>query len=335
SLLFLLAPDVYANLVTEWDQAGLGDQVKRRSERTVLVNQSIGIHPHAGDGPVGLTLTYKVAAEIGRLGDNVQQLRQEITQDPILRLIAGRPHRFHTVSAHTRWASVGAITIANCHPVDNATIGNACAKKGMIHACLNGDIDNYLALKKQWEQNGEPIPEEISTDTKIIPLQIEHHLRQGHTVTESFRRAVSDFEGSHAIAMHTDLVPGRFFLAQRGSGQAVFVGLAEDHYLPTSEVYGFVEQTAKFIKLNGEKVVQGQSGPTQGQIFILDQNGAGGLEGIRAMCYDGTPIPLGSENIQHTQITSRDIDRQEFPHYFLKEISEATLSVARTLQNRW
>ncbi len=335
SLLFLLAPDVHAQLVTEWTQAGLGDQVTQRSERAVLVNQSIGIHAQDGGGPVGLTLTYKVAAEIGCLGDNVQRLRQEIAQDPVLRLIARRPHLFHTVSAHTRWASVGAITIANCHPVDNATVGHSCARKGMIHACLNGDIDNYLALKKKWEQNGEPIPEEITTDTKIIPLQIERHLSQGHTVSEAFRRAVSDFEGSHAIAMHTDLAPGKFFLAQKGSGQAVFVGLAEDHYLPTSEVYGFVEQTSRFIKLNGEKVVQGQSGPTQGQIFILDQTAAGGLEGIRAMYYDGTPMPLGPENIQHTQITSRDIDRQEFPHYFLKEISEAPLSVARTIQNRW
>jgi glucosamine--fructose-6-phosphate aminotransferase (isomerizing) len=40
-------------------------------------------------------------------------------------------------------------------------------------------------------------------------------------------------------------------------------------------------------------------------------------------------------DIQHTEITSRDIDRQDFPHYFLKEISEAPISVARTLQNRW
>ncbi len=335
SMLFLLTPEVYAELSAEWVEAGYGDQVKQRSERTVLANKSISIHRHAGDGQVGVTMTYKVAAEIGSLGDNVQRLRREIAEDPILRLIARREHRFHTVSAHTRWASVGAINIANCHPVDNATVRNDCANKGMIHACLNGDIDNYLALKSKLEQNGEIIPEEITTDTKIIPLQIEHHLRQGHTVSEAFRRAVSDFEGSHAIAMHTDLAPGKFFLAQRGSGQAVFVGLAEDFYLPTSEVYGFVEQTSRFIKLNGEKVVQGQHGPTQGQIFILDQTGAGGPEGMRAMYYDGTPIPLGPDNVQRTQITSRDIDRQEFPHYFLKEISEAPLSVARTLQNRW
>ena len=98
--------------------------------------------------------------------------------------------------------------------------------------------------------------------------------------------------------MHTDLAPGKLFLAQRGSGQAVFVGLAEDHYMATSEVYGFVEETPAFIKLNGENVVEGRGGTTQGQIFILDQDAAGGLEGIRAMYYDGSPFALGPDNIQ-------------------------------------
>ncbi len=335
SLLFLFKNDAFDQAEQAWTAANLAEQVQSRTTRSILGNRSIAIRTNAETGVTGVTLTYKVAAEIGSLGDNVRELRREISADPLLHLIARTPHEHHTVSAHTRWASVGAITIANCHPVDNATAGEANLRQGMIHACLNGDIDNYLILKQRWEQSGEPIPEEITTDTKIIPLQIEYYLRQGHPVAEAFRRAVSDFEGSHAIAMHTDLAPGKFFLAQRGSGQAVFVGLAEDHYLPTSEVYGFVEQTQSYIRLNGEKVVPGISGTTQGQIFVLDQNSPGGLNGIAAMYYDGTPIDLKPENVQHTEITSRDIDRQQFPHYFLKEISESPVSVARTLQNRW
>ncbi|RJQ86204.1 MAG: SIS domain-containing protein [Desulfobacteraceae bacterium] len=334
SLLFLVTPEIYTELQTAWIEAGLAEPVRLRLQRSVLRNRSITIHRPDG-GLVGISITYKVAAEIGSLGDNVSHLRSEIAQDPFLHLVARYPHRFHTVSAHTRWASVGAITIANCHPVDNATSEQGCADKGLIHACLNGDIDNYPALRKQWEENGDPIPEEITTDTKIIPLRVEHYLNQGYGVTEAFRRAVSDFEGSHAIAMHTNLSPGKFFLAQKGSGQAVFVGLAGDHYLPTSEVYGFVEQTDAYIKMHGEKVIQGFYGPVQGQIFILDQESAGGLDGIQAMFYDGTPIHLSEQDIQHTRITSRDIDRQNFSHYFLKEISESPVSVAKTLQNRW
>lgn len=100
----------------------------------------------------------------------------------------------------------------------------------------------------------------INTDTKLIPLQIEHHLRQGASIESAFRLAVNEFSGSHAISMHTDLAPGRLFLAQKGSGQAIFVGIASDHYIAASELYGVVEETSDFLKLNGGE---------KGQIGIL------------------------------------------------------------------
>ncbi|OQY57905.1 MAG: glutamine--fructose-6-phosphate aminotransferase [Desulfobacteraceae bacterium 4572_88] len=204
----------------------------------------------------------------------------------------------------------------------------------MIHVCLNGDIDNYLDLKAEHDDK-KLISEEITTDTKIIPLQIQKYLRQGADLTEAFRLAVNDFQGSHAIAMHTNLAPGKVFLAQKGSGQAIFIGLAPDHYISASEVYGFVEETSDYLKVDGEKVTEGKNGLTQGQIFMLDQNSGGGLEGVTAMFYDGTPLELDEQSVKHTEITSRDTDRQGFPHYFLKEISEAPASVEKTLQNRW
>ena len=277
-----------------------------------------------------MAVTYKVANEVGSLGDNIAFLRRQIANDPILQDLTACPVEFDTISAHTRWASVGAITEANCHPVDNQTVGNLAESNGIIHTCLNGDIDNFQQLKREFEDNGYQIPKDITTDTKIIPLVIQKYYQQGHEIHEAFRLAVNDFEGSHAISMHTDLDPGRLFLAQKGSGQALFVGIAENHYLPTSEVYGFVEETDRYIKLDGEMVVQGKNGPTQGQIFVLNQQSAGGLEGIRAEFYDGTELALSARDIKHTQITSRDIDRQDYPHYFLKEIS---VKKARPLMN--
>ncbi len=338
SILFIMPVEAYATISAALDRKGLAEDFERRMNRDVLGNTSISMNRSTtdeGQASVALTVVYKIAAEIGSLGDNIRFLRQQIQQDEILQQIAAVPHTFHTVSSHTRWASVGAITEPNCHPVDNTLAGATLKDRPIIHACLNGDIDNYLELKSLVEASGRSIPEPITTDTKIIPLQIEHYLRTGVDVTEAFRLALNDFQGSHAIAMHTDLAPGKFFLAQKGSGQAVFVGLAEDHYMPASEVYGFIEETPRFLKMNGEQVVAGRHGKTQGQIFVLDQRSPGGLAGITAMYYDGTPVRLTEDDVKHTQITTRDIDRQDFPHYFLKEISEAPLSVERTLLNRW
>jgi len=338
SLMFILEKAQFEKFEKTIENANLLDRVKERSAQDVLTNMGISINEtkdESGKELSAITLTYKIAAEIGKLGDNIRFLRKQIKNDPILQLIADFPHRFHTVSSHTRWASVGAITEANCHPVDNDIPGTLKERTGIIHVCLNGDIDNYLELKDEFESDGNSIHSDITSDTKIIPIRIEKYLKQGHSVRKAFRLAVNDFEGSHAISMHTDLAPGRLFLAQKGSGQSIFIGLADNHYMPVSEVYGFIEETQSFIKMDGETVAEGIEGNTQGQIFILSQKSDGGIEGINAMFYDGTPIKLGEKDIKHTKITSRDIDRQKFPHYFLKEISESPISVEKTLQNRW
>ncbi|MGB5746719.1 MAG: SIS domain-containing protein, partial [Desulfobacterales bacterium] len=338
SLMFVLSPAEFGRFEQTLKQKNLNSQLQERCSHDTLANRGISIHriqKDTDEDQVAVAVTYKVANEVGRLGDNIAFLRRQISNDPILQHLAACSAEFDTVSAHTRWASVGAITEANCHPVDNQTVGNLAESNGIIHTCLNGDIDNYQQLKRKFEDNGDQIPKDITTDTKIIPLVIQKYYQQGHVMEEAFRLAVNDFEGSHAISMHTDLDPGKIFLAQKGSGQALFVGIAENYYIPTSEVYGFVEETDRFIKLDGETVVEGNNGPTQGQIFILNQQSVGGLEGIRAEFYDGTALVLSEKDIKHTEINSRDIDRQNYPHYFLKEISESPDSMDKTLQNRW
>jgi glucosamine--fructose-6-phosphate aminotransferase (isomerizing) len=338
SLMFVFTASEFEDLEKSLQQADLIQELNQRCYPDPLTNRGISIH-HSNGGSrkkrIAIAFTYKVAAEVGSLGDNIGYLRRQIATDSILQALSAYSPVHDTISAHTRWASVGAITEANCHPVDNQTRENSSAKNGIIHTCLNGDIDNFQSLKADFERNGDAIHEHITTDTKIIPLQIQKYIRQGQAVDEAFRLALNDFQGSHAISMHTDLAPGKLYLAQKGSGQALFVGLGDEHYMPTSEVYGFVEETSRYIKLDGETIVEGKNGPTQGQIFILDQASGGGLEGIQAMYYDGTPLTLSEKDIKVTEITSRDIDRQGFPHYFLKEISESADSMEKTLQNRW
>jgi glucosamine--fructose-6-phosphate aminotransferase (isomerizing) len=338
SIMFIYKETDFQKGQETFEQAGHLDQFKERCDPDPLVNGGISYRPSTGaDGKsqVAVAVTYKIALEIGSLGDNIHHLRQQIANDAVFQILATIPADFDTVSAHTRWASVGAITEANCHPVDNHTTGHKSARCGIIHTCLNGDIDNFQRLKAELEGPDNQIHSDITTDTKIIPLKIQQYVLQGQPIDEAFRRAVNDFEGSHAISMHTDLAPGKLFLAQRGSGQAIFVGIADEHYMASSEVYGFVEETPYYLKLDGEKTITGKQGRTQGQIFVLDQAGKGGVDGINACFYDGTPLALTESDIKYTEITTRDIDRQNFPHYFLKEISESPASVDKTLQNRW
>jgi glutamine---fructose-6-phosphate transaminase (isomerizing) len=308
-----------------------------RSREGDLLNHSIAV---STGKTKNITFTYKTFSIVGELGRNVADLRKSIQHDAILHCFAHADTVCETTLTHTRWASVGSITEENCHPVNNHKPGQTnqsypfySESTAGIHVVLNGDVDNYPALRQALEAgNHELIATQVTTDTKIIPLQIEKYLLAGQNLTESFRLAVNDFDGSHAIAMQSDLEPGKMFLALKGSGQSIYIGMNADQYMFSSELYGLVEVMPRFIKMNGE--ASGES-PASGQIFILDQNSAGSLTGISACYYDGSPITLRESSVQKAEITTRDIDRGAYPHYFLKEISESALSIKRTLRGKY
>ena len=317
--------------------AGLRAEFAERSAPGELVNGSI----RRQGGTV--SFVWKTASVTGELGRNCRELRAAVRSDAVLRqLLRAAPAAVASIG-HTRWASVGAINVPNCHPVNNhssladgalRTYPHYGAGPWAIHAALNGDIDNHAALQGALEAEGVRSDPRVTTDTKTIPLQIEKHLRQGFDLGESFRRAVNDFEGSHAIAMHSNLEPGRVYLALRGSGQALFVGLAPRHHLFASEVYGLVEETREFLALNGESERVAGDPSTRGQIFVLREDRPG-LEGIEAMHYDGLPLALSPASVRRAEITTRDIDRGLFPHFLLKEIHDAPLSIRKTLRGKF
>ena len=344
----------YGEVLTRLRDAGLDEDLRRRMAAGDLVDGSVtgaaGAIPEGqGTGGGTISFTYKTASIIGALGRNVRELRARISRDPLFRAFAHLPAAFETALAHTRWASVGSITEENCHPVANFTISaenipGEVQKKyypvygrgpWTIQVVLNGDIDNYQPLREALEAGGELIAPEVTTDTKIIPLQVEKYLLEGCDLKEAFRKAVGDFEGSHAIAMVSNAEPGRVFLAVRGSGQSIYVGITPDRYLFSSELYGLVEETPYFVKMDGEKPSRQDQPEATGQIFILSQDMPGGVDGIEGLFYDGTPLMLGPEAVKKAEMTTRDIDRGDFPHFFLKEISEAALSVRKTLRGKY
>ena len=303
--------------------------------------------------PVTLSFTYKKAEVTGELGENGRYLRDQIRSDRILQTVIHQPISSDAYLAHTRWASVGSITEENCHPVNNFTMDTVTEEstefsltcrdysyygKGnwSINVVLNGDIDNYALLRADLESDAPPLIDgTVTTDTKIIPLQIEKYLSAGHTLLEAFRRALNDFEGSHAIAMQSDLEPDKVYLALRGSGQSLYVGLSDEQFMYSSELYGLVEVTSRFIKMDGEtERVQGVP-MTKGQIFVLDRNAGGDIRGIKALYYDGYELPVSDDFVEKAGITTRDIDRKDYPHYLLKEIYEAPYSARKTMRGKY
>ena len=275
-----------------------------------------------------LGFVYKAAAEIGELGDNTRALRTAVASDALLRLALSQPNARLTVLGHTRWASVGIISEANCHPLNSEELEQSGGAPYMV-AVLNGDVDNHADIKVN---HGLHIAGSITTDAKVIPAVMARHVASGVSdLGEAFRRTVAEFEGSVAIGAAAADRPDSLYLALRGSGQALYVGLADDCYVVASEPYGVVEETTRFVRMDGESPSPSGS---RGQVFVLDGAHAGELEGIRRMAYDGAELPPTDNEVATAQVTTRDIDRGDSPHYLLKEIGEAPASFRKTVRGK-
>ena len=275
------------------------------------------------DGNVS-AYVYKTAVEVGELGDNTRALRSALATDESLRAALARPGARCAVLAHTRWASVGLITEPNAHPVASLADDGA----PWVFAAVNGDIDNYATVATRYDLT---YPRAVTTDARVVPGLARRLRPSDGSAAGTFAAAVAAFEGSHAIVSLATDAPGRLRLARRGSGQALYVGLATDAFVVASEPYGLVEQTSSYLRFDGADG-GGASSDGRGEVVRLDAAEAGRTAGVARWSYDGAEVPLPP--VSTAGITTRDIDRRGYPHFLLKEISESPGSFAKTLRGR-
>jgi glucosamine--fructose-6-phosphate aminotransferase (isomerizing) len=298
--------------------AYLGDQNKVK--RTV---ESM----FSGDGRFVCTFIYKVANLVGRLGDNTAGLRDAIRNDTVLWNIASLTDQVNII-AHTRWASNGIISISNCHPADGALCGKehqATIRDAGAQFVLNGDVDNYKTLVEQVVTcRGYQIESSITTDAKILPILYRLGTDWIQEPDSRFAEVINACDGSLAIVMQHPLHPENLFLAQKGSGQSLFLGKVEDGLILASEVYGLAARTRQSYALSGT-----ERGGTL--VTVSAENGDNGIGNGRFLD-DGGSFVLSPEPIY---IHSRDIFRGSFDHYFEKEIHDAPSSVRKTIKDKY
>ncbi len=276
-----------------------------------------------------LSFAYKAAAEIGELGDNTRVLRGAIRDDALLHRSLAEGAEV-TVLGHTRWASIGIISQPNAHPMNSDELGEG--QGPYVTAALNGDVDNFADLKVADELR---IAAEITSDAKVIPTLVSRRLAAGDEPLEAFRQSVCRFDGSVAIAANVAAHPERLQLALRGSGQALYVGLDDDLFVVASEPYGVVEDTTRYLRLDGETPADPTDpAASRGQVVELDAALAGTVAGIRRRAYDGTELPVTEAELVQAEVTTRDIDRGAYHHFLLKEIEEAPSSFRKTLRGK-
>ena len=306
------------------DDKNIKSLIANRSDDSLFMSGAVRVTANAW------SFVYKAAAEIGELGDNTKVMRNAVMADDLLRLCISQPNSQVAVLAHTRWASVGIISEPNAHPVNSEELERKHSDAYLV-AALNGDVDNHADLRAQ---NGLRVAGPITTDAKVIPALVARRLATTASLSDAFRETVAKFEGSVAIAVASAAEPDKLLLALHGSGQGLSIGLAEDRFIVASEPYGVVEETLRYVRMDGEALGDPDNPSSRGQVAILSVAKAGELEGIILQSYDGSEIALSESDICTAEITTRDINRGEHKHFLSKEIAEAPHSFRKTLRGR-
>jgi glucosamine--fructose-6-phosphate aminotransferase (isomerizing) len=296
------------------------DDVQNGVRRTV----DALIHP---DGSLVLTFVYKVANLVGRLGDNTAALRNRIRGDNALWEMAPGLSQISVIS-HTRWASNGIISLPNCHPTngtlagkeDVSTVGDRPAL-----FVLNGDVDNYQELRLRLvEDRGFTIDPNVTTDAKILPIAFRLGTDHTKSLEDRFADLMNLCEGSLAVVMQHPLAPKSLFLAQKGSGQSLFVGKIREGLILASEVYGLAALTRTSYGLSGT-----EHGGTE---VVLECRESDDFVFRGRYLEDREAFQPRRETIY---IHSRDIFRDRYDYYFEKEIREAPSSVRKTIKGKY
>ncbi|GAB3036297.1 glutamine--fructose-6-phosphate transaminase (isomerizing) [Natronobiforma cellulositropha] len=203
---------------------------------------------------------------------------------------------------HTRWSTHGPPTDENAHPHTDSTTDVA-----VVH---NGIIENYAELRSCLTARGHEFTSD--TDTEVIPHLIQHYLDSGWDNETAFRMAISELEGSYAVAA---MLSGEHVLYAARKGSPLVVGVDEgtDGYFIASDVPAFLEFTDTVTYLeDGDVVVVRPNG-----VEITDLEGRDVSRDLETVDWDPEQAGKGS-----------------FDHYMLKEIFEQPTSLTQTIEGR-
>jgi glutamine---fructose-6-phosphate transaminase (isomerizing) len=157
---------------------------------------------------------------------------------------------------HTRWATHGGITLANCHPHFSSD-----KKIALVH---NGIVENYQQLKSQLKNQGHKFI--TQTDSEVIVQLIEEYNKK-NDFKESVRLAFLDLHGLNAIAVikHGD---NQLVVAKNGSPLVVGFGKGENFI--ASDMNALTTLSDKFIFL--EDYQMAVIAPESVNLFDIQKN---------------------------------------------------------------
>jgi glucosamine--fructose-6-phosphate aminotransferase (isomerizing) len=200
---------------------------------------------------------------------------------------------------HTRWATHGRVTEANCHPHDDAS--------GRVHVVMNGIVENWADLKAELVEGGAEFTSD--TDTEVIA----HLIAQVYDgdIVEAVRVAYGRLRGHYAfVVIHAD-EPDVLVGARKEC--PLVVGVGEGENFIASAIPAFLVDTRRMQLVENDEIV------------VVTP------AGTRFLDADGVPVERAVEDVHWDQETA---EKAGYETFMLKEIHEQPDAVAETVADR-
>lgn len=226
-----------------------------------------------------------------RAAGKLQNLRESLIAQPL---------RGTTGVAHTRWATHGAPTEDNAHPLISSD------EIALVH---NGIIENHEVLRQRLEEAGYQFLTE--TDTEVVAHLIHYYLQQGLDFLGAVRAATAELEGAYALAIICHSQPEQLIAVRRGSPLVIGLGIGE-HFV-ASDHLALMPVVQSFVYLD------------EGDIAFIERE--------KFVIYD-TNHQVVQRNIHTAEIGHDSVEKGDYRHFMLKEIFEQPRAVSDTLEGR-
>lgn len=197
---------------------------------------------------------------------------------------------------HTRWATHGAPTENNAHPIGTARVS-------VVH---NGIIENHAELRTELEAAGQKFSTE--TDTETVAQLVDLNLKNGMAPVEAAGAAMRRLQGAYALAMIFAGYPELMVAAQNGAPLAV--GFGEDEMFVGSDALALAPLTRRIAYLQ------------DGDWCVVSRHGA--------QFFDKNGDDVQRE-IKLTRQTGAAIGKGNYRHFMEKELHEHPAAIADTL----
>jgi glutamine---fructose-6-phosphate transaminase (isomerizing) len=202
---------------------------------------------------------------------------------------------------HTRWATHGGVTEANCHPHRDS--------EEVVAIVHNGIIDNMDALKRELQNSGVKFRSE--TDTEVLAELVGVGIRAGADLLSAVRQAMLKIEGTAGVVAVERNNPDVLVAARIGS--PVVIGLGDGECWVASDPLALRPFTDRMVVLDDGEVAEVKAGS------------------FRTVDLDSRDREKRVEKILHQP---EEAERGDFEHFMLKEIHEQPQAIDRSMRGR-